>query len=160
MEPTPYPYVTLNAKAYTGASEALLYDPPIEEFSVVRLELGLKGSKATFEPIQGPSIVLVTQGEGKISVGPKTEDLKVWCFYSLSCSLCKGRERMLICDYSLDTSSLLVRRQNWLSRARETSRSSRSRRSASWADTMRSCRAALVLIVRTEAARTQGSRLQ
>ena len=76
MDPAPYPYVTLNAKAYSAGSEALLYDPPIEEFAVVRLQLGARGAKATFDPIQGPSIVICTQGSGKIGVGPKVEDLK------------------------------------------------------------------------------------
>lgn len=34
------------------------------------------GSKITYEPVEGPSIVICTQGKGKISVGPKTEDVK------------------------------------------------------------------------------------
>ena len=76
MEPVPYPYVTLNATAYSSASEALLYDPPIEEFSVVRSLLRKKGAKATFDAIAGPSIIICTAGSGKISVGPKSEDLK------------------------------------------------------------------------------------
>lgn len=76
MHPTDYPYVTLNSTAYSSSSSAILYDPPIEEFSVVKTELKKKGAKATFEAIEGPSILICTSGEGTISVGPKTEEVK------------------------------------------------------------------------------------
>lgn len=76
MHPTDYPYVTLNSTAYSSSSSAILYDPPIEEFSVVKTELKKKGAKATFEGIEGPSILICTSGEGTISVGPKTEEVK------------------------------------------------------------------------------------
>lgn len=76
MDPVDYPYVTLNSTAYSSASAAILYDPPIEEFSVVKTDLKKKGAKATFEPIAGPSIFICTTGSGKISVGPKVEEVK------------------------------------------------------------------------------------
>ncbi|KAI1140031.1 mannose-6-phosphate isomerase [Hypoxylon sp. FL0543] len=76
MTPTEYPYVVLNRTAYSSGSEAVLYDPPIEEFSVIRTVLRGDGSKATFDPIDGPSIVICTGGKGKITVGPKTEEIK------------------------------------------------------------------------------------
>lgn len=76
MDPVDYPYVTLNSTAYSSASAAILYDPPIEEFSVVKTDLKKKGAKATFEPIAGPSIFICTTGNGKISVGPKVEEVK------------------------------------------------------------------------------------
>ena len=76
MTPTDYPYVTLNASAYSSGSSALLYDPPIPEFAVVRAALNKTGAKATFDPIQGPSIVLCTKGKGTVSVGPKTEKIE------------------------------------------------------------------------------------
>ena len=76
MQPVDYPYVTLNATAYSSASSSTLYDPPIEEFSVVRTELKRSGAKATFEPIDGPSIFICTSGQGRISVGPKVEQVK------------------------------------------------------------------------------------
>lgn len=76
MSPADYPYVTFNSTGYTSSSTAILYDPPIEEFSVAKTELNAKGAKATFQPIQGPSIILCTGGEGTISVGPKTEEMK------------------------------------------------------------------------------------
>ncbi|KAI1336662.1 mannose-6-phosphate isomerase [Xylariaceae sp. FL0016] len=76
MTPTEYPYVVLNRTAYSSGSEAILYDPPIDEFSVVRSVLKGSGSKATFDPLDGPSIVICTGGKGKISVGHKTEEIK------------------------------------------------------------------------------------
>ena len=76
MNPADYPYVTLNTIAYSSASSAILYDPPIEEFSVVKTDLNKSGAKATFEAIQGPSIFICTKGRGSISVGPKVEDIK------------------------------------------------------------------------------------
>jgi len=81
MDPVPYPYATLNGKAYSSSSEAMLYDPPIEEFSVVRSVLNSEGAKATFEPIEGPSIIICTEGNGKISVGPKVEEMKAGYVY-------------------------------------------------------------------------------
>ena len=76
MSPVDYPYVTLNSNAYSAGSSAILYDPPIEEFSVVKTELNKPKSKATFEGISGPSILICTKGSGKISVGPKIEDVE------------------------------------------------------------------------------------
>jgi mannose-6-phosphate isomerase len=76
MSPTPYPYVQLNGSAYTANSSALLYDPPIEEFSVVRLELKGEGARASFEGIEGPSVIICTKGSGKIKVGNKEEEIK------------------------------------------------------------------------------------
>ncbi|KAK7544820.1 mannose-6-phosphate isomerase-like protein [Phyllosticta citribraziliensis] len=76
MEPKDYPYVTLNVPAYSSASSSILYDPPIEEFSVIRTALNKAGAKATFDGIEGPSIVLCTEGKGTISVGPKKEPVE------------------------------------------------------------------------------------
>jgi mannose-6-phosphate isomerase len=76
LQPTDYAYVKLNRDAYSSASSCLLYDPPIEEFSVVRTVLKSKGAKATFEGIAGPSILICTSGSGKISVGPKSMEIK------------------------------------------------------------------------------------
>ena len=55
-----------------GNGTTILYDPPIDEFAVARTELPA-GAAETFEPVQGPSLVLVTEGGGSIGVGPKTE---------------------------------------------------------------------------------------
>ncbi|KAL2821243.1 mannose-6-phosphate isomerase [Aspergillus cavernicola] len=76
LEPTDYPYVVLNAAAYSSASSSVLYDPPIEEFSVLKTDLYRTGAKATFDPLTGPSILICTGGAGKVSVGQKTEVVK------------------------------------------------------------------------------------
>jgi mannose-6-phosphate isomerase len=76
MKPTDYPYVTLNRAGYSSGSSVILYDPPIEEFSVLKTDLKGNGAKATFEPITGPSILICTKGAGKISVGPKQEEFR------------------------------------------------------------------------------------
>lgn len=76
MSPTEYPFAVLNRAAYSSGSEVILYDPPIDEFSVIRSVLKGDGSKATFDPIDGPSIIICTTGKGKISVGPRTEEIK------------------------------------------------------------------------------------
>lgn len=76
MNPSDYSFVKMNTTAYSSNSQSTLYDPPIEEFSVVKTDLNAKGGKATFEPIEGPSIVICTKGSGKISVSNKTEDIK------------------------------------------------------------------------------------
>lgn len=76
MSPTDYAYARLNATAYSSNSSNTLYDPPIPEFAVVRTALNKSGAKSTFDPIDGPSIVLCTKGNGTISVGPKKEELK------------------------------------------------------------------------------------
>jgi mannose-6-phosphate isomerase len=71
MDPTDYPHVRHNATAYSSSSSSLLYNPPIPEFAVVRTALNKSGAKATFDPIDGPSIILCTKGKGTISVGPE-----------------------------------------------------------------------------------------
>lgn len=76
MTPAEYPYATLNRAAYSSGSEAKLYDPPIDEFSVVRTVLKGDGAKAAFDPLDGPSIIICTAGTGRISVGPTVQDIK------------------------------------------------------------------------------------
>lgn len=76
LQPVDYPYAILNASAYSSASSALLYDPPIEEFSVLKTDLNRTGAKATFDPIVGPSVLICTRGKGKITVGHKVEEVK------------------------------------------------------------------------------------
>lgn len=75
MQPTDYPYATLNRAGYSSGSSVALYDPPIDEFSVVRSVLRGDNAKATFDPLDGPSIVICTQGKGSIAVGPTVEKI-------------------------------------------------------------------------------------
>ncbi|TGZ82939.1 mannose-6-phosphate isomerase [Ascodesmis nigricans] len=67
MKPVPYKG---GSNTSSGSPTSLLYDPPIEEFAVIRTELK-SGQSETFGPIEGPSIVIVTDGNGTVSVGPK-----------------------------------------------------------------------------------------
>lgn len=80
MQPQDYSYVKLDRAAYSSGSSCILYDPPIEEFSVVKTDLGGTG-KATFEAIDGPSIIICTHGKGDIIVGNKTEQMKAGHVY-------------------------------------------------------------------------------
>lgn len=75
MVPTDYPYATLNRTAYTSGSAAVLYDPPIDEFAVVRTQLRSVGAKVTMEAIDGPSIVICTAGRGSIAAGTTRLDV-------------------------------------------------------------------------------------
>ncbi len=99
LEPVDYPYVTLNSTAYSSNSESKLYDPPIEEFSVVRTVLKRSGAKATFEGLGGPSIVICTSGNGNISVGSKKEELKEgWVYFvgaTAECVIESSEEEMV-----------------------------------------------------------------
>jgi len=81
MDPADYPYVKLDQKAYSAGSSAICYDPPIEEFSVVKTDLKVKGGKATFESIDGPSIIICTSGSGTIGVGSTVEEMKTGYVY-------------------------------------------------------------------------------
>lgn len=82
MSPADFPYCKFNTTAHSSDSSAMLYDPPIEEFSVVKTDLNSSGSKVTFEAIQGPSIIICTEGQGTISVGPKKEEMQEgWVYF-------------------------------------------------------------------------------
>ncbi|KAK8850757.1 mannose-6-phosphate isomerase [Kwoniella newhampshirensis] len=52
-----------------------LYDPPIEEFSVLRIELG-KEEKTEHRAIAGPSLAVVTEGAGIVAVGGDKVDFE------------------------------------------------------------------------------------
>ncbi|KHJ33041.1 putative mannose-6-phosphate class i [Erysiphe necator] len=84
LKPVDYPYVILNSTAYSSGSSSVLYDASIEEFSVVKTELKRKGSKATFERIAGPSIIICTSGSGKITVGSKSEEVRAGYVFFLA----------------------------------------------------------------------------
>lgn len=54
MKPTTYPEGASN-------SRTLLYDPPIEEFSVLLTDLKKDGSEEKLPAVDGPSIFIVTE---------------------------------------------------------------------------------------------------
>ncbi len=42
----------------------------------MRTVLNGDGAKVTFDPLDGPSIIICTEGQGKISVGPTVHEIK------------------------------------------------------------------------------------
>lgn len=84
---------------YPGTNYSILYDPPIDEFSV--LKTALSGGQEEIVPgIDGPSILIVERGEGKIQVGPKTGELKQgWVFFvgaTAKVNLVAGQEGLVV----------------------------------------------------------------
>src|SRR5215472_10115438 len=59
---------------FRGCQYSTLYDPPIDEFSVVRTELN--NAEEKMEPIDGPSILIVTGGNGTLSARDAEFELK------------------------------------------------------------------------------------
>lgn len=55
-----------------------LYDPPIEEFAVLQTILNEKNGRREVEGLQGPSILIVTKGEGSIQIQDEN-DSKLKC---------------------------------------------------------------------------------
>ena len=55
----------LKAEPFGEDGTTILYDPPIEEFSVLRLELA-QGHTARHRALAGPSICIVVDGEGSV----------------------------------------------------------------------------------------------
>lgn len=56
----------LQPTKFTDDGTTMLYDPPIDEFSVLKIELNDSAS-TTHRAIAGPSLCVVTEGEGTIS---------------------------------------------------------------------------------------------
>ncbi|KAF8590294.1 mannos-6-phosphate isomerase [Ramaria rubella] len=58
-----------------GSSYTTLYDPPIPEFAVLSVRIP-GGEKETHDPVEGPSLLIVTQGTGEV-VLPGSDSLAV-----------------------------------------------------------------------------------
>lgn len=58
--------------SFTGTKHTTLYDPPIPEFSVLRVVLP-QGEKETHPAIDGPSIAIITEGNGSLRWGPDAQ---------------------------------------------------------------------------------------
>ncbi|KZT53367.1 mannose-6-phosphate isomerase [Calocera cornea HHB12733] len=70
----------LPPQPFRGSKHSLLYDPPIEEFSVLLTQLA-EGEEDAYGAIDGPSILIVTEGEGELVADGKTNAIKkgqVW----------------------------------------------------------------------------------
>ena len=61
-------------KPLSVSQSSTLYDPPIPEFSVIQVKLPT-GGKECHDGIRGPSIVIVTEGKGKVSWGDEALDI-------------------------------------------------------------------------------------
>ena len=53
----------------------MLYDRPIEEFSVIRTDLNT--AEEQMDPVDGPSILVVTSGNGSLRQGDKEFEIKM-----------------------------------------------------------------------------------
>ncbi|KAG7816260.1 hypothetical protein KL928_004816 [Ogataea angusta] len=67
LKPTPFP-------RGAGVAELKLYDPPIDEFSVLQTTFTSAGSE-TFDGLDGPSLLIVTEGKGKVKLQGSSEAL-------------------------------------------------------------------------------------
>lgn len=59
----------------SGSGRSILYDPPIDEFSVVQTTIK-KSETENHKGVEGPSIIIATTGNGKYTVGNKTVEVK------------------------------------------------------------------------------------
>ncbi|CCG82227.1 Mannose-6-phosphate isomerase [Taphrina deformans PYCC 5710] len=59
----------------SGQGKSILYDPPIDEFSVVQTTIEANDSE-THHGVKGPSIIISTTGDGRFTVGNSTLDVR------------------------------------------------------------------------------------
>ncbi|KAI9013225.1 mannose-6-phosphate isomerase [Gaertneriomyces semiglobifer] len=62
----------LHGVPHKNTKHTLLYDPPIEEFSILQTKLS-KGVEDKVEGVDGPSILIVTEGEGVLAHKESTD---------------------------------------------------------------------------------------
>lgn len=69
----------MRPEKFRNCQHSTLYDPPIEEFSVVRTDLKA-GEDEQMEAIDGPSLIIVTSGDGTMEFGSGTVEMEggVW----------------------------------------------------------------------------------
>lgn len=60
----------------SGAGKSILYNPPIEEFAVLQTILSKAGESRKFGKVEGPSILIVTNGAGSIKLQDGQVELK------------------------------------------------------------------------------------
>jgi len=61
-------------RPFRGSNVTTLYDPPIEEFSVLLTKIG-KDQEENHDSIDGPSILIVTEGSGTMQEHGKETDV-------------------------------------------------------------------------------------
>ena len=57
----------------SGLTYSRIYDPPIQEFVVSKTELPQKGNLEELQSVQGPSICIITQGNGELRLDSQQE---------------------------------------------------------------------------------------
>ncbi|KAJ1651929.1 Mannose-6-phosphate isomerase [Dispira simplex] len=71
--------ISLHSDDPTAGFLVTKYDPPISEFTVLHIQAKTAGMENIMAPVAGPSLLLVTQGSGRLSVSPMkpTESFKL-----------------------------------------------------------------------------------
>lgn len=82
--PSPERSVQISDPVGPPVSSYVLYNPPVEEFSVAKISLGQKGGRAIFDTTYGPSIFICIKGSGTLSVNGKVEDVAFGFIFFLS----------------------------------------------------------------------------
>ncbi|KAH3675736.1 hypothetical protein WICMUC_002528 [Wickerhamomyces mucosus] len=68
--------IAQNFERSSGNGESLLYNPPIEEFAVLQTTFKTSTGTRSFKAFNGPSILIVTKGQGIIKNKETGEDFK------------------------------------------------------------------------------------
>lgn len=67
----------LKPTPFEDGSNDLLYDPPIDEFSVVKISLNSQGGSSSKQrAVEGPSICVITKGNGSVKFGEEGKEEK------------------------------------------------------------------------------------
>ncbi|BAE64955.1 unnamed protein product [Aspergillus oryzae RIB40] len=67
--PTPYLRVAMSSQQSTS----VLYESPAEEFNIIKTSLAPRSARANFQAFRGPTVLICTQGSGKIGVADHAE---------------------------------------------------------------------------------------
>ena len=78
----------LRSKPFDRATKGKtrVYSPPSSEFSMLMTKLGA-GEKEELKAIHGPSVLIVTGGNGKMTADNKVHDVKEGYVYFVGCSV-------------------------------------------------------------------------
>ncbi|CAG8519765.1 4748_t:CDS:2 [Ambispora leptoticha] len=89
----------LQPESYQTSKHSLLYNPPIDEFSVILTQLHAGDIEEHFAPIDGPSIIIVTEGSGIMIVAKDSEKTiemgEVYFVAAASKVVLKSKERLI-----------------------------------------------------------------
>ncbi|CAG8504428.1 mannose-6-phosphate isomerase [Gigaspora rosea] len=83
---------------YYNSPTSLLYDPPIEEFSVILTNLDTQCRSEVFKGIAGPSIFIITEGKGFLRIENKSEVLEPGSVFFVGANISITLELAADCD--------------------------------------------------------------